>query len=595
MTTRGKYRIRSETKTVSEILHQGRFVVPWHQREYDWGDGEVKSFWEDINMAQEREASDYFVGSIVLTDRGGETYDIQDGQQRLVTFSLMCAAIGTFFEAQNNPSTDIRIQEVRKVLFNVPPVGMLSQAQVDNADERITMSEKDKFNYGLILRGHDLEPNGKLKRACQFLRRQVRRLREEKAHSLLEYLTRRVIAVEIISGTGNATEVFETLNDRGKHLENVDLVRNYLYSHFGPDFDNRHRQVHENLLALRDQFGGQHAIKKMADYVRCYMQCRYGYINSKQMHKGIREAVDEDVQSLDTDQRKQYVHDLTRDLRRAEHIQTFLALDAGDINAEVVKQFVTQSGSLQHHRNMEDFILELRGYGVTRPVMFAILLQFQRAAPTHKRMVAQQGNAIARDLTSYVMRTATVVDKFAPSTLEAEFSNWGHRIHRELTPSTQGEFSAALTKIDRAAICSDPGFQAAVSNLRVTPQKAKRILLSLYRFQQNDLSQQNPSRLSVEHILPESPFWLEGWSGFSEDTHTSHYSKLGNLTLLALAENRGGEEQNESFEKKSSVLSRSTIAENQEISSLDAWTPQRIQERQERLAQLACHVWPIAK
>ena len=162
MTTRRKHRIRSITKTVSEILHQGRFFVPWHQREYDWEDGEVKSFWEDINMAQERGASDYFVGSIVLTDRGGETYDIQDGQQRLVTFSLMCAALGMFFESQNNPSTDTRIQEVRKILFNVPPVGMLNQAQVDNADERISMSVKDKLNYHLILRGRDLEPNGKL-------------------------------------------------------------------------------------------------------------------------------------------------------------------------------------------------------------------------------------------------------------------------------------------------------------------------------------------------------------------------------------------------------------------------------------------------
>ena len=404
-----------------------------------------------------------------------------------------------------------------------------------------------------------------------------------------------MIAVEIISEPGNANEVFETLNDRGKHLASVDLVRNYLYSHFGSDFDNRHRQVHEDLLALRDQFSGPYAIKKMADYVRCYMQCRYGYINSKQMHKDIREAVDKDVLSMDTEQRKQYVQDLTLDLRRDEHIQTFLALDAGDTNAEVVKQFVSHAGSLQHQRNMGDFITELKEYGVTRPAMFAVLLQFQRADPSRKRMVARQGNAIARDLASYVMRTATVVDKFSPSTLEAEFSAWWHRIQRELTPSTQGEFSAALTKVGRAAILSDTGFQAAVSNLRVQHQKAKRILLSLYRFQQNDLSQQNPGRLTVEHILPESPHWLEGWPGFNEDTHTSHYSKLGNLTLLAPSDNRGGEEHNESFERKTRVLSRSTIAENQEIARLDDWTPSRIQERQDRLAQLACRVWPITR
>ena len=214
---------------------------------------------------------------------------------------------------------------------------------------------------------------------------------------MLDYLTKQVIAVEITSGAENATEVFETLNDRGKHLEDVDLVRNYLYSHFGTDFDSRHNEVHENLIALRDQFSGTNAVGKMAEYVRCYMQCRYGFINAKQMQKGIKDAIEKDTAAFNANQKKDYVHQLTLDLRRQEHITAFLALDDGDTNAEVISQFVEQAGTKQQRRNMQSFVSELQEYGVTRPIMYAVLTQFQKAEGQQKRHVARNGNSIARN------------------------------------------------------------------------------------------------------------------------------------------------------------------------------------------------------
>ena len=593
MTTSDDYRIGSTTKSVREILYQGRFEVPWHQREYDWEVGHVKRFWDDILSAQKRGAKDYFVGSIVLTPQSGSSYHIQDGQQRLVTYSLMCAALRGVFDKQDAPNTDARVQEAQKILFEVSPTGMINQQQIENVDLRINPSPKNKDNYQHLARRRKLEPNGKFRKAWQILTHNASQLSEDEAHNLLDYLTKRVIAVEITSGTENATEVFETLNDRGKHLEDVDLVRNYLYSHFGTDDDNRHQQVHENLLELRNQFTGRRQVDKMADYVRCYMQCRYGFINAKLMHKGIRDAIEKDMASFDANKKKDYVHDLTLDLRRQKHIATFLALDAGDTNADIISQFVTQSGSEQHHRNMKEFVAELKEYNVTRPIMYAILTQFQKAEGSTKNHVAKNGNAVARNLTSFLMRTTTVVDKFSPSTVQKEFSKWGYKIQLGLTQETAHEFAVALSSIDRASIWSDADFKSTVASLRVSEKKAKRILLSLYSFAQHDLGQQTPQYLSVEHILPKSPAWLKGWTSFNEDAHTSHRSKLGNLTLLSIADNKGGEEQNESFGKKIQVLKKSTIKENQEIANLQEWTPDRVQERQDRLAKLACQVWPV--
>ena len=129
---------------MTEILHQGRFEVPWHQREYDWEAGDVERFWNDILSAQKRGATDYFVGSIVLTRQAEAVYHIQDGQQRLVTYSLMCAALRGVFEKQAAGNTDIRVQESQKIIFDVSPTGMISQRQIDDAEPRINPSPKTK-------------------------------------------------------------------------------------------------------------------------------------------------------------------------------------------------------------------------------------------------------------------------------------------------------------------------------------------------------------------------------------------------------------------------------------------------------------------
>ncbi len=595
MTNRNNYRIGSQTKSVADILHQGRFEVPWHQREYDWETRDVERFWNDILVAQQRGARDYFVGSIVLTHQAEAVYHIQDGQQRLVTYSLMCAALRGAFEKRKAGITDARVQECQKIIFGVSPTGIISQSQINSADLRINASPKNRDNFQHIARNRQLEPNGKFMTAWRTLSRKANRLSVDEAHDLLDYLTKQVVAVEITSAAENATEVFETLNDRGKHLEDVDLVRNYLYSHFGTDFDNRHDEVHENLMALREQFSGKNAVAKMAEYVRCYMHCRYGFFNVRQMHKGIREAIEKEIGSLNATEKKDYVHQLTLDLRRLEHISVFLALDDGDTNAEIISQFVDQAGSRQHHRNMKNFVAELQEYSVTRPIMYAILTQFQRAEGAEKGRVAKNGNLIARNLTSFLMRTTSVVDKFSPSTVQEEFSGWGHQINNKITQRTPREFSTALKEVDRNQIWSDSEFRSTLSNLRVSNKKALRVLLSLYSFQQNDLIQQNADRLSVEHILPESPTWLSkgDWPDFNSNEHALHYNKLGNLTLMAVADNRGGE-QNESFAKKVLFLKRSTFRENLEVAKCIQWTPQTVQQRQARLGRLACQVWPLA-
>ena len=82
----------AEIKTISDVL-QMQLDIPNFQRPYKWQNKNVIDLLEDINVAiQESKKYDdfkYRIGTIILYENDNGTYDIVDGQQRLLSLSLI--------------------------------------------------------------------------------------------------------------------------------------------------------------------------------------------------------------------------------------------------------------------------------------------------------------------------------------------------------------------------------------------------------------------------------------------------------------------------------------------------------------------------
>jgi len=77
-----------------------QFIIPVYQRPYSWRPDSCAQLWEDIiQITTHQEQQSHFMGSILYTyygqySPGGATkLEIVDGQQRIVTLSLLLAAI----------------------------------------------------------------------------------------------------------------------------------------------------------------------------------------------------------------------------------------------------------------------------------------------------------------------------------------------------------------------------------------------------------------------------------------------------------------------------------------------------------------------
>src|SRR6266576_641991 len=75
------------------LLRQFHLRVPNYQRNYSWGNDEVREYLDDIASAREASTKDYFLGTIVLAQRSDSALEVIDSHQRLATTYMLIAAV----------------------------------------------------------------------------------------------------------------------------------------------------------------------------------------------------------------------------------------------------------------------------------------------------------------------------------------------------------------------------------------------------------------------------------------------------------------------------------------------------------------------
>ena len=90
----------STQKDIRTLLTSGYYKVPRFQRPYSWAREELDELWSDVLVEGE---PGYFLGSIVAFTDGPADYGIVDGQQRLITSTILLCCIRDAFAREGLP------------------------------------------------------------------------------------------------------------------------------------------------------------------------------------------------------------------------------------------------------------------------------------------------------------------------------------------------------------------------------------------------------------------------------------------------------------------------------------------------------------
>lgn len=582
-------RITSKTRFLSKVLYSGRFRVPWHQRHYDWTTQEVDDLLHDLKDALDAGKTCYFLGSIMLLEASGsEPQRINDGQQRLITFSLMMSAFCRRF-AEQQPVDTAREKMALEVLFERSRNEFSRLADAPQYTPRIVAPRNDRPAFTQIICGSDIGSNGPLMMAWRKINRFVSSLDREMRESLFDFLLNRVeVSVLTVPRDVDANRVFETLNARGKNLSETDLIRNLLYSHFSAADDRERRNnVHNNLQSIGLILKANTNRKIISHYFRCYLQCYYGFLPEKRFYREFSNKAELTIRGGGASDK---AYELVQGLGRQDNIQLFRTIHSAKPSSALEGRLPAISGK----RDLTVLLEELKSYSVAHPLCYALLHRYIVAEEERRKV----GKVVARsikNLNAFIMRSVFVTTSFRPSKFAKPLVECAQTVFMDNSLESL-DIADDLKRNDAFTVVDDSSFIEHMTDMRMSNNtKALRYLFGINAHRDRGADALRVGGCSVEHVLPESDRHWPGWTGFEDVNPADWVHRAGNLVVLSQNENRSDDAFNADYGTKRSALAKSPLSMARTVAKdHDEWTPDTIKKRSKQLAVAAARIWTFS-
>ncbi|MEO9322244.1 DUF262 domain-containing protein [Nocardioides sp. C4-1] len=271
----------AKSNTGRELFSAARFDIPIYQRDYAWESEEYQALWEDLQGGLDE--GGYFLGLIILTQSSPQSpREVVDGQQRIISISLLAAAL-----------RDKAMDDGRTILSSEIERDFLKTLDMQNDDyvPRVTFSEDDDATvFNAIVDGTFTgdRKSHPMAAAYHHFRDQLEDDLEQDGFQRLgawttflqDYL---YFAVFTHPDPSSAYTVFEVVNTRGRNLADADLIKNSLLRLTD---EKKRMDVYTRWTRLATSFDEYHE-NTFVQFVRHVAMLRRGYILPKELHKKV--------------------------------------------------------------------------------------------------------------------------------------------------------------------------------------------------------------------------------------------------------------------------------------------------------------------
>lgn len=553
--------IRIQLEGIGHALSEGRLFVPKNQRSYAWEEQHVSDLFRDIATAIGRKENEYFLGSIVVTQRPGGQMEVVDGQQRLATTSILIAAIRDYFISQKDTSRAEQIDRDYLMTRELRTQELIPKLNLNSADHdfylKRILSRPDSSDREVVP-GRD--SHKRIAFAAKLAAEHVGHvisLSNNPTEALVdwvEYLYAKVRVIWVlVPDHANAFTIFETLNDRGLDLAISDLLKNYLFHLVG----DRLTEVEQRWTTMLGTLEAVAEESIVVTYIRHLWASGHGLTRERDLYNEIRGKITS----------KQGGVDFASEL--AENALLYAAI----LNTENElwdRYGATARGSMA--------TLNMMGMVQIRPLLLAV---FQKLSEEEVRRVL-------RLLVSWAVRFL-IVGGIGSGTLEKQYSERAKEVSEGKILRAKDLFEAM-----QGFVPIDSQFKSDFAAATVSKSYLARYYLQALERQARGsadpelVPNTNEEQVNLEHVLPKSP--SSAWSHIDPETAKAFCKRLGNMALVRARLNvEGG---NDGFNIKKPIYAQSEFVLTRSISGLDSFGPDEIVKRQEQLATIAVRTWP---
>jgi len=611
----------SELHYLDTFFNSRVFRIPDYQRGYAWGTRQLEDFWQDLNRL--RDNRNHYTGQLtiekvpdaqwkkweeekwLIEGKGFKPYYVVDGQQRLTTAIILikcllsCVADGQQLAFTENADL------TKKYLLQT--AGNVSRAYLFGYEKDNPSYEYLKTNIlgepSNHYQGVETTYTANLAAARDFFTNRLKELPHEDLERTFKGVTQRfVFSVYELEGELDEFVVFETMNNRGKPLSRLELLKNrliYLSTLFPPssegaDATTLRYNINEAWKTVYEYLGKvQGDPLDDDDFLKAHWTMYFSYARDKagQFSSFLLDehfTADRVLSSaLTIPDIQKYVNSIQASVRKWHFIHfPHLANDLGESVRRALER------------------LDRLGRGAFEPLMMAAL---QKGISENHLL----------EFLNLAERFVFLVGKVCQRRSDAgdsEFYRLSSQLYRgELTlPNVQATISNRTNdffRVDKAIVGMRELFDRydgfySWSGLKYLLYEYEQHLRSqagmeITRLDWNALVQSKKDHVTVEHIYPQTAKSAD-WPAFSDLAKKERVALLNSLgNLLPLSNSRNAKFSNRPFAIKkqdangvqgyyNGSYSEIQVAQHQD------WTPEMIKDRGLKMLQFLEEHWNIS-
>lgn len=656
--------------SLQDLFTKRLFRIPDYQRGYSWTNQQLAEFWEDIiNLPT---GKDHYTGMLslrklntetldswndekwLLRDWGYNAYHVVDGQQRLTTFVILINELVNFYkELPDNHGkaeweifvNSIPLSTIREEYLCIIKPDSFNQLKTYKFGYEVDNPSYEFFKSRIL---EETDPGDiqetfytlNLENAKRFfweaLREAYKKYGIEEINELYIKLTQRLkFNIYNIDDDFNVFVAFETMNNRGKKLSNLELLKNrliYLSTLFNTEEDVKASIRNRINDAWKTVYGflGKNKEKALNDdeYLQAHWIIYYGYtrqakndyvtflLNKQFTQKRILEKIENrseleetgnDEISLDGDGDNE-IEDMTKQDTVTEDMNKLTIGDIGNYVDSMKKlipfwyciNFPDKSNLPEEMKAWLDRINRI-GFVYFKPLTTVVLAK---------------ENILYEDKIEYLKRVERFI--FMHFRLAGDMSSFRNTVYYKLAHDLYHDVKSikyVLNELDKIDGVGENGvltIDAVINNIQRLFRNYKGyydwsiIRYFLYEYEtyianENEapktlypkdiFRKDEKDKVSIEHVYPQTPtddYWINIFKDYTGEQKKRFNGTLGNLLPLSLAINK--RLQNNPFPQKRERYKDGSHSEV-EVSRYEDWGPESILERGKKMLNFMADRW----
>jgi hypothetical protein len=548
-------------QTFQELVSNGiKYQVPRFQRDYAWDQEQWEDLWADIDTIQDEQG--HYMGYIVLQRKSQHDFEIIDGQQRLITLSLVVLAAMKNIQLLIDKSEDLEENKERLRLLTERYIGSKNPISL-KVDSKLSLNRNNSSNFKTICSTLDA-PNkrwqthtNKLINKCFrfFEAKKMGNSGQEIAMFIEGVASGMIFTKIVVQDDLNAYKVFETLNARGVQLSTPDLLKNYFFSVVTKNdhvADEELDELDESWAEIVSQLGESN----FTDFIRYHHNFQATLVTKKELFASVRKLAGTPEKAYG------YIRSLS------QYAPVYASLlnphDEWWASQDVV------------YRSVKKYLEGFDLFNIKQP--FTILMAaFYQFSP-------DEFVTLARYL--YVLGIRyNVICHLSTNEQEYAYNQLAIKIHsKEFTRASHVKNSEVFRRLYPS---DDTFFNAFEFHKMPSRRSEKKIRFLLAEIETYLGHTTDYTKTTLEHVCPYNPD--ENWDGYFGDGVNDIQDRLGNVVLLEKDELKRA-----SFGEKKSAYLKTHYPLALKIASYDQWNLQNLNSYQAWLSKQAVETWKVS-